>query len=117
MLVLHVFADALITAEVRGKQSGELFYLDKGLISVGLTPADQSRASYAFLAAADPATRTGVVAGWLTDDRGSGIVTAKPAADNTMLIEGRVDYGKLLLNPKESTEGELFAIGHFDDSL
>jgi hypothetical protein len=83
----------------------------------GLTPADQNRASYAFLAAADPATRAGVVAGWLTDERGSGIVTAKSSDNKTVLIEGRVDYGKLLLNPGQTTEGELFAIGHFDDTL
>jgi hypothetical protein len=82
----------------------------------GLTPADQSRASYAFLAAADPATRAGVVAGWLTDERGSGIVSAKPF-ENSLVIEGRVDYGKLLFNPNQSAEGELFAIGHFDDAL
>jgi hypothetical protein len=84
----------------------------------GLTPADQNRASYAFLAAADPGTRRGVVAGWLTSHRGSGIVFSKPVpGENQLYVEGRVDYGKLLLQPGESAEGEVFAIGHFDDAL
>jgi hypothetical protein len=84
----------------------------------GLTPADRSRASYAFLAAADPDTRRGVVAGWLTDHRASGIVLAKPLpADDQLYIEGRADYGRLLLKPNQSTDGELFAIGRFDDAL
>ena len=82
----------------------------------GLTPADANRASYAFLAEADPQTRAGVVAGWLTDERGSGIVSSQPV-DGKLTIEGRVDYGTLRLKAGESTEGELFAIGHFDDAL
>jgi len=82
----------------------------------GLTAGDVSRASYAFLAAANPKTRGGVVAGWLTDERGSGIVLSKPA-EGKLTIEGRVDYGKLRLKAGESTDGELFAIGRFDDSL
>ena len=82
----------------------------------GLTAGDVSRASYAFLAAADPKTRGGVVAGWLTDERGSGIVLSKPV-DGKLAIEGRVDYGKLRLKAGESTDGELFAIGCFDDDL
>lgn len=82
----------------------------------GLTSGDTNRASYAFLAAADPKTRAGVVAGWLTDERGSGIVLSKPV-DGKLTIEGRVDYGKLQLKAGESTDGELFAVGHFDDSL
>jgi hypothetical protein len=82
----------------------------------GLASADQNRASYAFLAAADPNTRVGVVAGWLTDERASGIVTSQ-AVDGAMVIEGREDYGKLRLKPNESAEGELFAIGRFEDAL
>jgi len=82
----------------------------------GLTAADEARASYAFLAAADPKTRGGVVAGWLTDERGSGIVRSK-AGEGGLTIEGQVDYGKLNLGVGETAEGELFAVGHFDDCL
>jgi hypothetical protein len=82
----------------------------------GLTPADKSRSSYAFLAAADPRARAGVVAGWLTDERGSGIVLSKPG-EGGLVIEGQTDYGKLRLEAGETAEGEEFAVGRFDDGL
>jgi hypothetical protein len=82
----------------------------------GLTAADENRTSYMFLAMADPATRTGVVAGWLTHERGSGIVLSK-AIGSTVLIEGRSEYGKLLIEPGKTAEGETFAVGYFDDAL
>src|SRR3954469_526411 len=37
--VTHAFADATIPAEVRAKQSGEIFSLDNGLISVEINAA------------------------------------------------------------------------------
>ena len=43
----------------------------------GLSLADEDKTSYTFLAVADPATRAGVVAGWLTHNRGSGVVLSK----------------------------------------
>lgn len=82
----------------------------------GLTGADKKRTSYMFLAMADPDTRTGVVAGWLTHGRGSGIVLSEPI-ESSVLIEGRSEYGKLLIEPGKSAEGETFAVGYFDDAL
>ncbi|MHC4745050.1 MAG: glycoside hydrolase family 36 protein [Planctomycetota bacterium] len=82
----------------------------------GLTGADKKRTSYMFLAMADPDTRTGVVAGWLTHGRGSGIVLSEPK-ESSVQIEGRSEYGKLLIEPGKSTEGETFAVGYFDDAL
>jgi hypothetical protein len=40
----------------------------------GLTSAEEDRISYTFLAVAESESRSGVVAGWLTNDRASGIV-------------------------------------------
>lgn len=82
----------------------------------GLTGADKKRTSYMFLAMAEPDTRTGVVAGWLTHGRGSGIVLSE-AIESSVQIEGRSEYGKLLIEPGESAEGETFAVGYFDDAL
>jgi hypothetical protein len=82
----------------------------------GLTGADNKRTSYMFLAMADPDTRKGVVAGWLTHGRGSGIVLSEPN-ESSVQIEGRSEYGKLLIEPGESAEGETFAVGYFDDAL
>jgi len=65
---------------------------------------------------ADPATRKGIVAGWLTHGRGSGIVLSEPI-ESSVQIEGRSEYGKLLIEPGKSAEGETFAVGYFDDAL
>jgi len=82
----------------------------------GLTPADKDRIGYTFLAVANPATRAGVVAGWLTHERGSGVVLSS-ANESSVRIEGRSEYGKLLIEPGQTAEGELFAVGYFDDGL
>ncbi|HIJ53232.1 MAG TPA: alpha-galactosidase [Planctomycetes bacterium] len=82
----------------------------------GLTAADENRTSYMFLAMADPATRMGVVAGWLTHGRASGIVLSR-AIESSVLIEGRSEYGKLLIEPGKTAEGETLAVGYFDDAL
>src|SRR6516164_172042 len=42
--------------------------------TAGLTTADKNPGSYLFLTLADPETRRGLVAGWLTEDRGSGVL-------------------------------------------
>ncbi len=82
----------------------------------GLTTAEKDRISYTFLAIAEPETNTGVVAGWLTNDRASGIVLSKPI-ESSVLIEGRSEYGNLLIEPGKSVDGETFAVGYFDDAL
>ncbi len=82
----------------------------------GLTDGGKERTSFTFLSAADPATRKGVVAGWLTHHRGSGIVVSKAHGDK-LQIEGREEYGRLLIAPGESAVGETMVIGYFDDVL
>ena len=82
----------------------------------GLTPAGQERTSYTFLAMAEPVNRSGVVAGWLTNDRASGVVLSKPTGAR-VLVEGRSEYGNLLIEPGQDARGETFAVGHFDDTL
>jgi hypothetical protein len=82
----------------------------------GLTTAEKNRTSYTFLAMAEPDTRRGVVAGWLTHNRASGIVLSKPI-QSSALIEARSEYGNLLIEPGKNIDGETFAVGYFDDSL
>ncbi|MBN1343684.1 MAG: NPCBM/NEW2 domain-containing protein [Phycisphaerae bacterium] len=82
----------------------------------GLTPGDKARTSYMFLAAADPKTRGGIVVGWLTHDRGSGIVSSG-ASQGGLRIEARIEYGKLRIAPGQTADGELLAIGYFKDAL
>ncbi len=80
----------------------------------GLLKPDKNPGSYMWTAVADPASRRGAVAGWVTTDRGSGIVRMDVTHDVIRLLP-HVDYGRLLLAPSQSTTLETFAVGFFDD--
>ena len=81
----------------------------------GLSAPGKNQGSYAWLTIADPLTRNGVVAGWLTHDRGSGVVFSK--LDKKLVrIDSQIDYGRLLIAPGKDADTETFAIGYFDDS-
>ncbi len=77
----------------------------------GPHPIEKNRGSYMWIAMVNAGSRNGVVGGWVTTDRGSGIVLTDK---QTMLP--RVDYGRLLLQPNQSEALETFAIGYFDDA-
>ncbi len=81
----------------------------------GLLKPDKNPGSYMWTAVADPATRRGVVAGWVTTDRGSGIVRMDVTNDVVRLLP-HADYGRLLLGPGQSETLETFAVGLFDDA-
>ena len=81
-----------------------------GLLAPGKNPG-----SYAFLAVADPKSRSGVVAGWLTHDRGSGVVFS-PVTDGEVRVRAQMDYGRLRILPGREAEGELFGLGYFADA-
>ncbi|MCY3021831.1 MAG: NPCBM/NEW2 domain-containing protein [Planctomycetota bacterium] len=94
-----------------GKKPAELRALGTG----GLTAPDKNPGSYAWLAVADPQTRNGVVAGWLTHDRGSGVVFSSVESERVR-IEARIDYGRLRIAPGNDADTETLAIGYFDDA-
>ncbi|MCL1921513.1 MAG: NPCBM/NEW2 domain-containing protein [Kiritimatiellaeota bacterium] len=77
----------------------------------GLVPLDKNKGSYMWGAVADPETRNGVVGGWVTTDRGSGIVRTEGRA-----LVPHVDFGRLLLKPGAAEALEAFAVGWFDDA-
>jgi len=87
----------------------------KALGTAGLTDPDKHSGSYAFLAIASPMTRKGVVSGWLSHDRGSGIVCSS-IANGKVELQPRIEYGCLRIPPGKSTGSECFAIGPFDDA-
>lgn len=82
----------------------------------GLTPADTERTSYTFLALADPTTASGIVCGWLTQNRASGIVASKPE-DDLVTVEPTAEYGRLRIPPGKTVEGETIVLGFFDNAL
>lgn len=81
----------------------------------GLLEPAQNPGSYAFLAVVDPATRSGIVGGWLTHDRGSGVVFSPVAAD-TVTLDAALDYGRLRIAPRMEASTETFALGAFADA-
>ncbi len=90
----------------------------KTLGTGGLKTPMTNPGSYAFLAFANPTSRNGLVCGWLTHDRGSGVVFS-PVGTNAPLhdtrVDARIDYGCLRITPKALAGTESFLIGYFDD--
>ena len=83
--------------------------------TAGLAPVEKYPGSYAYLAVVDPATRAGVVGGWITHDRGSGVVLAS-TQDGAARLEAQIDYGRLRIKPGAEAEAETFALGWFADA-
>ena len=81
----------------------------------GLKPLAQTGGSYAWLALANPSTGAGVVGGWLTHERGSGVIFAKLDGGKANL-EARLEYGCLRLDPGQAVVSETFMIGWFADA-
>lgn len=94
-----------------GKPAANLRTLGTG----GLMQADKDPKSYLFLACADPVTRHGVVAGFATQKRGSGVVFSH-VNDGTLELRPRLDHGHLFLRSGESVVFDTFAIGIFGDA-
>jgi hypothetical protein len=94
-----------------GKPASALTTLGTG----GLLAADKNPGSYDWLAVADPTTRNGVVFGWLTHDRGDGVLFSK-VESGTVRVGAQVDYGRLRMAPGKSEGLETLAVGYFDDA-
>ncbi len=94
-----------------GRPISELVALGTG----GLKPVERNAGSYAWMAVADPASRAGVVGGWLTEKRGSGVLFTH--ADRGKLnLEARLEYGCLRIEPGRAVASETFLIGWFADA-
>lgn len=90
--------------------------LDKARVlgTGGLTPVTEAKGSYTFSVIVDPETRRSVVCAFLTHERGVGIFFPK-AADEKAMINAKIDFGSLLVNPGETRGTETLLIGLFDD--
>ena len=94
-----------------GKPATELKTLGTG----GLLSPDKNPGSYVFLTTADPATRNGVVTGWLTNEKGSGVVFSD-IINNMVEVKAQIDYGHFRLPAGKSEATETLLIGYFDDA-
>ncbi len=83
-----------------------------GLTGVG---RDSNPGSYSFLAVADPESRAGFVAGWVTHERGSGLLFSD-IEEGKAIVDARLDYGRLLVKPGRTVAPETLLIGYFADA-
>jgi len=88
----------------------------------GLTAPAKNPGSYLFLTLADPATRRGVVAGWLTHDRGDGVIFSS-VKDGRVEFRAQIDYGRLRIPGPDDSQAkanrvplETLVIGLFADA-
>ena len=82
--------------------------------SGGLKELGADKGSYTFLAVAEPVTRRGVVAAFLTGRKGSGVLFSS-VTNGCAAIRPEIQYGRLALDAGEATVGETLLIGAFDD--
>lgn len=87
----------------------------KGFGTGGLSELGGNTGSYMWQAIVHPQSRNGVVGGWLTTERGSGVVFAG-LTNRQPCMSARVEYGRLRLAPKQTEALETFAIGYFEDA-
>jgi len=59
--------------------------------------------------------RGGAVGGWITHDRGSGVVFS-PVRNGAVRMQAQIDYGRLRVNPGAGAVTETFALGWFGDA-
>jgi len=86
----------------------------RALGTAGLTMPDAHPGSYVFLALADPESRAGVVAAWTTFNKADGVLFSG-IKNGRITLAAQNDYGRLLIAPGKSTDGETLAVGFFDD--
>lgn len=112
LTTLTRYSPFTITTDVPS-DAGQLKALGTG----GLSGVDKrsNSGSYAFLAVADPRTRSGIVTAWLTNERGSGVIFSD-IQNNTLCLEPRIDFGRLQLDAGQTEPLETFIFGGFKDA-
>lgn len=81
----------------------------------GLTTVDRAAGSYAFSILADPESRRGIVAGWLTHRQGIGLFFPEPAHAGRPRVRSEIEFGRFQVESGASRETETLLVGLFDD--
>ena len=87
----------------------------KALGTGGLTPVDGHTGSFAFLAVVEPKTRKGIVAGWLTNEKASGVIQSGFDVAGNIVIRPFAEYGRMLVPANAEVRKDVFVYGFFDD--
>lgn len=81
----------------------------------GLTTVARAEGSYTFSIMADPDSRRGVVAGWMTHRRGIGLFFPELSDDKLTSVRSEIEFGRLQVESGKSRATETLLIGLFDD--
>ena len=96
-----------------GKPTSEMKTFGTG----GLHDPGKSPGSYMWMAVVEPKSRRGVVAGWVTHKKGSGVIFNEKSTDaNRVALVPAVEFGAARIEPGSSLETEEFVIAPFDDA-
>ena len=87
----------------------------RGFGTGGITSLNDNKGSYMWQAIVDPQSRNGVVGGWVTTERGSGVVFAG-LEDGQACMKAQVEYGRLRVAPDKAEDLETFVVGYFSDA-
>jgi hypothetical protein len=87
----------------------------KALGTGGLTPVDGHSGSFAFLAVVEPKTRRGVVAGWLTNEKASGVIQSGFDAEGNVVLKPFAEYGRMEAPADAAVHKDIFVYGFFED--
>jgi hypothetical protein len=80
-------------------------------------PGNEADFSHVVAAVADPQSRRGAVGGWLTHDRGAGIVMTPVTPDKkAAMMKPQIDYGSWRIPAGKDGTTEVFALGWFEDA-
>lgn len=83
--------------------------------SGGRYASNELKNSYAYSVLADPESRQGVVCGWLTQQRGVGVML--PSFQNGVhALESQLDFGLLRIQPGQTRSTDILVVGFFDDA-
>jgi hypothetical protein len=84
--------------------------------SAGLGAVDGGEPSAGYLAVAEPFSRRGIVAGWLTNFRAAGAFATRTGQDGgRVLVRPIADYGRMLVRSDRQVPYDTFVVGAFDD--
>ena len=87
----------------------------KALGTGGITPVDGHSGSFAFLAVVEPKSRKGVVAGWITNEKASGVIQSGFDEEGNIVIRPFAEYGLMEVPANAAVKKDVFAYGFFDD--
>ena len=87
----------------------------KAMSYAGLTEVDGHTGAIGYLAVAEPFTRRGVVIGWLTNDRASGVIASGLDEKGRVVLKPFAEYGRMLVKAGTKIAPDTLVVGWFDD--